>query len=818
MEPVEPGFADTVCNHYFRLSNIHATESDLSKDITGLTLPIACQFFPETLLLARQIGEFRHVASVFISFELISSDLDGLTIFVSYIIRMLDRLGGYFNRLDFGDKGGNMLIFFGAPTSHEDDVERALNFVLILKKDLQDLEELSNLKWRAGIKHGLMYAGMVGIPLRCEYTTLGNAVNFSARLMMKSSWGEVFVLEEMTRLKGFKFRHKGDFQYKGFKEAVPTYQLMGKRLVGEHFYVGHWVGRKDELKSLHAFIRPIFKGKFAGLVYVYGETGIGKSRLMHEFRQSIESREFGKSTLYKRRKASVTWLNCQTDPIVRRAFSPFVYILKRYFDQVDSHPLEVRKRRFDAKYHQLIEQIDLKINTENLRKRKGKRAVKRWFKTTKIEPTDSLRIVKQVLFRSKAILAEFIGISAQDSHHDKLGAKIRYENTIHAVKHIFIAMSAIKPVILHIEDGHWLDDDSIALLKAMTHDVANRPIIIISNLRYNDDGSKPSFDIHGVQSQVIELKPLSKSELQLLIEDELHCNVSTKLHNWLFDKTRANPLFVQQLVRYSTENKLLAQQDGMWQFVADNLEIPGTINAILIARIDRLSLQVQEVVKTAAVIGREFEIMILKSVFKNDIEHELNAAEVEQIWSPYGDSSYMFKSALLKDVAYEMQLRSRLRTLHRRVAESIELLYSDNLTDKFLEIAFHYEQAEITDKAIVYLEKAADHAKMLYQNQQALDFYNRLLTIIGHELGIEHYDIDKTSVIYVQDTTYSLLITYINILLKRGSVLDVMGEWDKCQQTNQKALSLAESIDAKSHVNYPPELLTASGGLLQEEG
>ncbi|OQY42036.1 MAG: hypothetical protein B6242_16620 [Anaerolineaceae bacterium 4572_78] len=210
--------------------------------------------------------------------------------------------------------------------------------------------------------------------------------------------------------------------------------------------------------------------------------------------------------------------------------------------------------------------------------------------------------------------------------------------------------------------------------------------------------------------------------------------------------------------------------------------------------------------------------MILKSVFKNDIEHELNAAEVEQIWSPYGDSSYMFKSALLKDVAYEMQLRSRLRTLHRRVAESIELLYSDNLTEKFLEIAFHYEQAEITDKAIVYLEKAADHAKMLYQNQQALDFYNRLLTIIGHELGIEHYDIDKTSVIYVQDTTYSLLITYINILLKRGSVLDVMGEWDKCQQTNQKALSLAESIDAKSHVNYPPELLTASGGLLQEEG
>jgi len=199
---------------------------------------------------------------------------------------------------------------------------------------------LGHVSWRAGIAFGSMYAGIVGIPERCEYTTLGNAVkyttlgnavNFSARLMIKANFGEVLVAESLTSHAKFTFEHKGDFQYKGFSHAVPTHRLMSKKSVYERFHVDIMIGRQAELHNLQAWVQPIYEGKFAGIAYLYGEAGIGKSRLIFEFYRNLEN---------------MTWFSCQCDSILKQPLNTFVYTLKRYFNQDNSDSIAERKAKF----------------------------------------------------------------------------------------------------------------------------------------------------------------------------------------------------------------------------------------------------------------------------------------------------------------------------------------------------------------------------------------------------------------------------------------------------------------------------------------
>jgi predicted ATPase len=162
--------------------------------------------------------------------------------------------------------------------------------------------------------------------------------------------------------------------------------------------------------------------------------------------------------------------------------------------------------------------------------------------------------------------------------------------------------------------------------------------------------------------------------------------------------------------------------------------LPATINDLLIARIDRLSEEVKEVVQTASVLGNEFELNLLSAMLReDDFDEFVEEAEHSAIWSALTELKYIFSHALLQDAVYHMQLKMRLRALHEFAAETIEKLFGDD-ENRLAELAFHYEKAENIDKAIEYLEKAGDYAKDNYHNTQALDFYDRLIPILEHEL------------------------------------------------------------------------------------
>ncbi|MBK6997617.1 MAG: adenylate/guanylate cyclase domain-containing protein [Lewinellaceae bacterium] len=210
--------------------------------------------------------------------------------FASIIARPGRELRGYLKEIDFGDKGGVIFCLFGAPISFENNVERALEFVAAIQEEMVSLENLTGARYRIGITSGLAFTGVIGSNERCQYAAVGARVNLGARLMVKANWGEVMADENVQRNRNFKFTYRGEGYYKGFKKAIPSYLLTGRNLAGRASFSGNYFGRATELHSLVEFAAPLREGRFAGVAYVFGEAGIGKSRLSYEFADSCATR------------------------------------------------------------------------------------------------------------------------------------------------------------------------------------------------------------------------------------------------------------------------------------------------------------------------------------------------------------------------------------------------------------------------------------------------------------------------------------------------------------------------------------------------
>ncbi|GAK56713.1 guanylate cyclase [Candidatus Vecturithrix granuli] len=750
---IQPGTieSDLVAEGWYHLRKIR---SSALRQISLPKLPrrprlsksIVSRFLPDAVINFKELGEFRPVVPIFISFDGISTiqELDDWT---TIVLKNIKTFSGYFNHLDFGDKGGVVICGFGAPVVYEDMIDRALDFLLSLQKNLQGFRNLTNLRFRTGVTYGIAYAGIAGGQKRCEYTFYGEVVNLSARFMMKADWGEFFVSKAVVdKTTKFNFDDKGELSYKGIAEPVPTYKLIRRKSrIMQQVFTGKMIGRREELQQLQDVMSPLFEHQFTGLAYIFGEAGMGKSRLAYALQEELAKR------------ATINWFNCPADQILRKPFNPFTTFLTRYFEQWTENTEAENKARFEEKYTTLIEQC-------------------RETKNSALPPGKIDEHVKE-LIRTKSIIGAQIGLFWSESLWVQLDAKGKYENTLYAIKNFFLAQSLLKPVVIELEDGHWIDSDSLALLEVLTRNVADYPIFLITTLRYNDDGSKMTFGLKGVKTLEIDLNYLSAEDVRLYAEAEFKGRISNELHALLVERTRGNPFYVQQMALYFVENTIVALQQGRWQLIAETLELPDTINAVLIARIDRLAQQVKELVKVAAVIGREFDVLLLSAVLKRDVVYQVKVVEENQIWDELQELQYIFKHALIRDTAYQMQLRARLRELHQLTAEAMESVYAEKLAERYADLAFHYEKAEIKDKAINYLQKAGDQAKERYQNQQALDFYERLLTNLK---GLE--DLSDLA---------------IATLLKKGEVLNLIGEWKECQRICEEAFHLAETRSDK---------------------
>lgn len=688
-------------SHIGSFTQLEAVDSDLnlsaltSTECMSIPLKTATIFYRERLWQQEQQGEFRYVVPVFISFQ-DTADFATLDEFVGKILTLTGRFGGYAAAMEYGDKGGVVLVCFGAPITHEDDVGRALEFILTLRSELD-----TPIKWRAGITEGLVYAGYVGSNLRDAYTCLGSIVNLGARLMVQAKWGEILVSPPIALNLNFEFQYVDDVSYKGFAEPIPTYSLRGRR-VEERLFLQRLVGRDLELRRLEEFSQPLFEGRSAGVAIIYGEAGIGKSHLAFALNRSLGT--------------SVKWLTGQTDRVLRQAFDPFVYFLRRFFAQSPEASDSENKVQFEQRLSNLLSALGQLPNTIEL---------------------------QHELARTKPFLGALVGLRWDASLYEQLDAEGRYRNTLQAVSTLLQAESRRQPVVLTLEDGHWFDEPSREMLTFLTKQTADVPLLIIITSRYLDNGSLPDYILApDTPTLNCELETLTPEALQALALNILGIAIDERLKRILLEKSRAVPFFAQQILFYLQENDLLVIGQTKEMTIAslptETFEIPINLHNLLIARLDRLNRQLKRVVQTAAVLGREFEIRLLSGMLQREIMADVHDIEQEQIWSLLTELRYMFKHVLMRDAAYDMQLRAQLRHLHFLAAETSELLYSSRLPSYYRMLAYHYERAfylgldEARPKAIHYLTLSGQQAEDNHEPRTAIDFLNRALDLLSH--------------------------------------------------------------------------------------
>jgi predicted ATPase/class 3 adenylate cyclase len=657
-------------------------------------------FFADEVTRLAIPGEFRQAVNLFIDIPASISDEALITPFMQTVYLLQEQYGGFFLRPDLGDKGFNLLMFWGAPTTHEKDVDRALNFIL-------ELSLRTRITLRAGISYRMAYAGFIGSSQREDYTAYGWGVNLAARMMERAGAGEYWMDEEVARRaeKHFNFKLLGEYNFKGFKHEQKAFALIERKNLVEAVYQGHLVGRGRELESLATFIEPLRQRQFAGVMVLKGEAGIGKSRLVHSFQYSECFNNL-----------PVRWVICQVDEILRLPFNPLVDWLKKRFELLEGQPDEVNSIAFSRNIQELIESTpDVELATE--------------------------------LTRTSSVLAALINIAQPNSLYESLDAKGRYENTLIALSVLLRAESLQKPLVLFMEDTHWLDEDTGAFLSYFVRTLLAEPdkqypIAIIATQRPEGDSVRIMDE---VSTAGVQLGKLTSVNMSQLAQDILGHPTADSLLALLDSRADGNPFFAEQILRFLLEQNALALDvDGKY-FANEQAEIslPTDVRAVMIARLDRLTRQVKETVQTASVLGREFEVRVLSEILRadNDLLHHVIQAENANIWTPLTEIEYIFRHALLRDAAYSMQLLARQRELHGLAVSAMETVYGEDLESHYGELAYHAEKAGSKEKALHYLNLAGRLALSVYQNQQAIDYFTHALAYVPPDNLLTRFDL-----------------------------------------------------------------------------
>lgn len=678
--------------------------------------PDDLSFYPADLLTTPVRGEFRQVVTVFVNLPAMPED----GAFARALFRLLAGYRGFLcrvGRIGERDRGATLLLFWGAPLSHENDLARALGFVLDLQRAVP-----SGLALRAGVTSGLAYAGFIGSAQREEYTCHGVTVNLAARLMITAAWGQIWLDEETARLAqpDFELELAGQHRLKGFAGPRPLFRLAGRREVGEAaLYRGALVGRTAELTQLQAALQPLARGRCAGVITLLGEAGLGKSRLAHALRESTID--------------ACSWFYCPCDDILPQSLHPFRHWLRHHFDQAGEASADVRKTRFDQALEALIASTP--------------------------EPA-----LADELQRTRSVLGALVELRWEGSLYEQLDAQGRFDNTLLALKTLIKAESLRQPLVLHVEDVHWLDTDSRQFLTRLVRNVTGYPfaVLLTARLEWEPLAIEPAVPQH-----TLVLEPLPAADLAHLADALLGQPAAPELVALLAERAEGNPFFAGQLLLFLRENGLLAASPQGLAPAGGADAVPLDVRSVLVARIDRLAAGVRRVVQAAAVLGREFELHLLAAMLRNDPQLGRQVADAEDaaVWTALSELRYLFRHALLRDAAYQMQLLATRRSLHRLAGEAIETLDASDLAPQYGQLAYHFEQAAAHDKARHYLRLAGERAKAAYQNDSALDYYGRLLRL----LSIPGAGAEMDAAAVARAT--------VDALVGRGSVLHTVGRW-----------------------------------------
>lgn len=611
-----------------------------------------------------------------------------------HMIRPIYKYEGFVPRL----MGDAILAFFGAPITHEDDPQRAVLAGLEIQKDIRSYVDEIHIKHRlefglrVGINTGLVVVGEIGSDLRMEYTAIGDAINLAARMEQTAEVGTIQISEGTYKLVApfFDVEPLGEVDVKGKSAPVKAYRVLGSKSTPGHLrglegLSSPLVGRDLPLSFLKEQLRALEAGT-GSVVAVLGEAGLGKSALIAELNKSDEA---------PRR----SWLRGDSLSYTRSiSYYPWRQIIRQSIGaQEDDPPAEVR--------HKLGYVCDCCTL-----------------------PGGDVPFLEAML----AVESEESSKAVMGFQGDALTQRM-----MDATRGFLCGLTVESSLVIVFDDLHWADEASLRLLLNVADLSTTQPILFICMSR--PDRPAPSWDFIqnigeklGDGFHINNLKPLPVNQTEILLNNLLGVkNLPESIRDLIIGKAQGNPFFVEEIIRSLIETGQILREDGHWRAVGNsaNITLPNTLRGVLSTRIDRLPDASKHVLQNAAVIGRLFDVRVLKKLtrlngnLEADIRYLVDVGLIESI-----QNEYAFRHALIQEAAYESILFKTRAELHRQIGEILEALHVNRI-EEFAPLIAHHFYAAQDARSLQYDIIAGEKAARLYANTEAATHFRRALEV-----------------------------------------------------------------------------------------
>lgn len=589
--------------------------------------------------------------------------------------------------------GDGLMALFGAPLALEQHALSGIYAALGIRDALRALNEDSAsrggepLRVRMGLNSGFVVVGRIGDDLRMDYTAVGDTTHLAARLQALADPDDILISDTTAGLaEGYiRVDSLGPLAIRGRSESVVAHRLTGVRGSRSRFQVAaergltSFVGRERDLELLKERFLLAQSGR-GQVVNVVGEAGVGKSRLLHEFRRAL-------------RAERVTWLEGQCSASGQAVpYQPILHVLRMGL-RIDNDDSATRIR----------DKIQLGVRRSGL------------------DPDPAVPVLETLL-----------GLAVSGDALPRLDPRTRRQRIFETIQALTDAGAKLRPLVVVIEDLHWIDTTSEEYLDQLVAGLAGMPLLLLTTSR---PGYDPRWTDRAYSAQV-GLDLLEPLQVSAMVTNLLGVSETpADLAEVIWGKAEGNPLFVEEIVRSMLERGVLRRDAERVRWAGPaNVDFPARIQDIVSARFDRLEEPVRRTLQVGAVSGRHFRMRVLSRVAEVPEEvsahvEALKRAELVHETQFFPELEYTFNHAIFQEVAYQSLLAPRRRQLHRLIGEALEEMASPAASEHCNELAYHFSRADVAGKAVKYLIDAGDRAAAAFSNREALALYRRALEL-----------------------------------------------------------------------------------------
>src|SRR6516165_798121 len=594
--------------------------------------------------------------------------------------------------------GDGALVYFGYPQGHEDDAERAVRSGLALVEAIRHLRTSEPLQVRIGIATGLVVVGgRVGIGDTQERDVVGETPNLAARLQALAAPNTIVIGPTTRRLLGalFEYSDLGAIELKGIAEPVQAYRVLRPSAMESRFEalrpaeLTPLVGREEEIELLSRRWAQAKAGS-GQVILISAEAGIGKSRLVAAFRETVETDAY-------------TRLQHFCSPHHQdSALFPFIAQLERAagFEHED-------------------------------------------MPATRLGKLEALIGENAPIEDDVALLAEMLSLRLDDPHPAlDLTPQQKKEKIFETLSRQLAGLARGRPVLMIFEDLHWADPTSRELLDLTVQQIVEMPVLLVTTFR--PEFQPPWTGQPHVTS--LTLRRLGREESERLVKEIMRdvALLSSDVLDEIVTRTDGVPLFLEELTKAVLEAAASDADHGrraVSAFPARSLEVPATLHASLLARLDRLGPTVKQVAQLGAVVGRDFSYELLASVarwteaeLRNALRRLVETGLVFQRGMP-PQATFQFKHTLVRDTAYGTLLRGQRQDLHAKVGLALENDFPEIVEAQPEILAHHFTEGRTADKAVGYWLRAGKNATNRSANREAIEHLRRGIEAVGQLPG-----------------------------------------------------------------------------------